>query len=164
MVISRTPETTDLRAFLPVLAQRPTNLSGVPQRGLGIAWPLMVQFAGWVISGIGLGLSAYEAIWGAKQNVTPDEKLGAGDVRAIAQQIAAADPQHRPVSEWEALLNQTLQPAPVTPTVTCPPGFYRDAATGACLQAAKAGFEMPTWGWIALGVGGLLFVTKTGII
>lgn len=167
MVISRTEDGTDLRTFLPVLAQRRTNLSlsGV-QQGLGIAWPLMIQFAGWVIQGIGLGLSAYEAIWGAKEALPPDQELGPGDVRAIAQQIAAADPQHRPVSQWEALLNQALQPPPVTPTapVTCPPGFYRDAATGACLQATKAGFQMPTWGWIALGVGGLLFVTKTGII
>jgi len=164
MVINRIVGGTDLRTFLPVLAQRRTNLSGV-QQGLGIAWPLMIQFAGWVIQGIGLGLSTYEAIWGAKQNVAPDEDLAPGDVRAIAQQIAAADPQHRPVSQWEALLNQSLQPQ-VTPTVpvTCPPGFYRDPATGACLQVAKAGFEMPTWGWIALGVGGLLFVTKTGII
>jgi len=115
MVINRIVGGTDLRTFLPVLAQRRTNLSGV-QQGLGIAWPLMIQFAGWVIQGIGLGLSTYEAIWGAKQNVAPDEDLAPGDVRAIAQQIAAADPQHRPVSQWEALLNQSLQPQ-VTPTV-----------------------------------------------
>lgn len=163
MVIERTQGGTDLRTFLPILARRRADLSGPRQGGFGIAWPLLIQFAGWVIQGIGLGLSTYEAISGAKENVAPDEDLAAGDVRAIAQQIAAADPRRRSVAEWEALLTQTLQP-PVTPTITCPPGFYRDPATGACLQPKKAGFHMPTWGWIALGVGGLLFVTKTGII
>ncbi len=142
MVITRTEGETDLRTFLPVLAQRRTNLSGA-QQGLGIARPLLDQIAEWVIQAIGLGLSPYEAISGAKERaaLVLDEEPTPGELRVIAEQIAAADPQHRPVSEWEMLVTE-----------------------GGVRVPKKAGFEMPTWGWIALGVGGLLFVTKTGII
>jgi len=130
---------------------------------LGFDWSLAIQIAGWTITGIGLGLSAIESIREAKSK-SGIEVLEQGEIAAIASQISAADPQHRPASTWEALLSQQFGAGgvPTLPPVACPEGFYR-TADGACLPIpTKAGIGgLPTWAWIV--IGGLAFVVvKSG--
>lgn len=157
MVIKRTEGQTDIKAFDPILAQLPV-FSGIPKpiAGLGFDWSLAIQIAGWTISGIGLGLSTYDAVKGAKQK-SGIEKLEPGEISAIASQIAAADPQHRSPSQWEAILG-TQFGAPTTPPPAIPPGFYQDPRTGQLVPIKKAGIlgDIPTWGYV---LGGLLVYT-----
>jgi hypothetical protein len=134
----------------------------VPQFGrLGLNFPLLLQVGGWIISGIGLGFTVYESIWGAAEKADlKSGDLSSDDISSLASMIAAKDPG-RSAAEWERNLTAMLGAgAPTIPpaTQTCPAGFYRDPATGACLPLQKAGFfaDLSTGGWIALGVGGLL--------
>jgi len=157
MVIERKVGQTALKAFDPVM-----TFSG-SRAGLGFDWSLAMQIAGWVISGIGLGVSAYEAVKGAKDQsgVVTLEK---SEVAAIASQISKADPQHRSAATWEALLSQQFGGGAVVPGVKCPEGFY-PTPDGACLPIpAQAGLgAIPTWGWIV--IGGLAFIVmKSGKI
>lgn len=156
MVIRRTEGQTDITAFDPVLAQLPA-FSGIPTSlaGLGFNWGLAIQIAGWTINGIGLGLSTYEAVRGAKEQ-SGVEKLELSEISAIASQIAQADPQHRSASQWETILGSQFG-GQVTPPQPVPPGFYRDPQTGQLVRLpTEAGTfgGLPTWAWIAGGVLG----------
>lgn len=156
MVIRRTEGQTDIKAFDPVLAQLPAfGGNPAPLTGFGFNWGLAIQIAGWTINGIGLGLSTYEAVRGAKQKAGV-EKLEPSEISAIASQIAQADPQHRSASQWESILAGQFG-GQVTPPQPAPPGFYRDPQTGQLVALpTKAGLfgGLPTWAWIAGGVLG----------
>lgn len=157
MVFQREGDTS-ITAF-----DRVMGFSGVGG-GLGFDWSLAMQIAGWTIQGIGLGLSTYESIRGAKEK-SGVVGLEESEVAAIASQIAQADPQHRSASTWEALLSQQFGGAGQVPAVRCPEGFY-PTPDGACLPIAaqRAGLgAVPTWGWIIIGVLGFA-VVKSGKI
>jgi len=166
MVIKRTEGKTDIEAFDPVLAQLPAfggNPAPLTGSGLGFDWSLAIQIAGWTINGIGLGLSTYEAVKGAKQK-SGVEKLEPSEINAIASQIAQADPQHRSPAQWETILASQFG-GQVTPPQETPPGFYRDPRTGQLVPLpTKAGTfgGLPTWAWIVGGVLG--FVALKGKI
>jgi len=153
MVIRRTEGQSDIKLFDPIMAQIPA-FSGTPQGAFGFNWGLAIQIAGWTINGIGLGLSTYEAVRGAKEKAGV-EKLEPGEINAIASQIAAADPQHRTASQWETILAGQFG-GPTAPE-PAPPGFYRDPQTGQLvpIPTQQAGFfsTLPTWAWVG---GGLL--------
>jgi len=140
------------------------NLSG----GLGIAWPLVIQVAGWIIQGIGLGFSVHEAITSAKDQIPAGEKLTKEEVGVVAEELAQKFPTTSK-SSWEQLLLEGMadkvQAPTATPAIQCPTGYVRDPVSGACMpvQTASA-FNMPTWGWVALGFGAFLFVMKSGIL
>ena len=157
MVVARKEGQTAIELFDPII-----GFAGGPG-GLGFDWTLAMQIAGWTISGIGLGLSTYESIRGAKEK-SGVVSLEQSEVAAIASQISKADPQHRSASTWEALLSQQFGAGGPTPAVRCPEGFYA-TPDGACLPIpAKAGIGgLPTWAWIV--IGGLAFVAvKSGKI
>lgn len=153
MVISRKQDQGDLLAFDTTMPAK-DGFFGVPTGQLGFNWGLAIQIAGWTINGIGLGLSTYEAVKGAKEK-SGVETLEPGEVSAIASQIAAADPQHRTATQWESILAGQFGGATAPEPV--PPGFYRDPRTGQLvpLITQKAGFldNVPTWAWVG---GGLL--------
>ncbi|KKN57092.1 hypothetical protein LCGC14_0565640 [marine sediment metagenome] len=153
MFIARQEGKSDIEAFDPIMAQMPV-FSGTPVAGFGFNWGLAIQIAGWTINGIGLGLSTYEAVKGAKDQ-SGVEKLEPGEISAIASQIATADPQHRSASQWEAILASQFGGPTAPPPV--PPGFYTDPATGQLvpIPTKQAGLfgGLPTW---ALVGGGLL--------
>jgi len=164
MVIKRTEGETDIQAFDPVLAQLPAfGGNPAPLSALGFNWGLAIQIAGWTINGIGLGLSTYEAVRGAKDK-SGVEKLEPSEITAIASQIAQADPQHRSATQWESILAGQFG-GQVTPPQETPPGFYRDPQTGQLVPIpTKAGMfgGLPTWAWIVGGVLG--FVALKGKI
>ncbi len=153
MFIQRHEGKSDIEAFDPIMAQMPV-FSGTPVGSFGFNWGLAIQIAGWTITGIGLGLSTYEAVKGAKDQ-SGVEKLEPGEISAIASQIATADPQHRSASQWESILSSQFG-GPTTPQPV-PPGFYRDPGTGQLvpIPTQQAGLfgGLPTW---ALVGGGLL--------
>ena len=162
MVISRTQGQGDMKHFDPIMAQMPV-LSGLPQSsGLGFNWGLAIQIAGWTINGIGLGLSTYEAVKGAKAQAGV-EKLEESEIQAIASQIAQADPQHRTSGQWESILRGQFGGGGLTPEPV-PPGFYRDPQTGQLVPIKQAGTgffgALPTWAWVI--IGGLGFVVLRG--
>lgn len=145
-------------------------LSGRRQfAGLGVNWPLVLQVGGWIISGIGLGASVYQAIWGAAEKAgVKSGDLSKDDISSLATMIAAKDPS-RSAAEWERNLTAMLGAgAPImTPTIqTCPVGYYRDPASGACLPLQKAGIfsDLSTTGWIALGAGALVLAKVLKLI
>lgn len=164
MFISRQPGQSDLAHFAPIMSQMDVFSGTSGGSGLGFNWGLAIQIAGWTINGIGLGLSTYEAVKGAKAQAGV-ESLEAGEISAIASQIAAADPQHRTASQWEQILGTQFggggQPPPV------PPGFYRDPQTGQLvpIQTQEAGFlaSIPTVGWIGIALLGYMAVKGKGL-
>lgn len=166
MVIARTEGQTDIKAFDPILAQMPV-FSGTPTGTLGFNYALALQIAGWVINGIGLGLSTYEAIKGAKTQ-SGVEKLEPGEISAIASQIAAADPQHRSAAAWETILAGQFGTTGTTPPVQIPPGFYIDPRTGQLAplpddkEAGMLG-GLPTWSWIVIGLLGFMVLKGGGL-
>ena len=146
-------------SLLAVLQQEPSE--GFTGAGFGIAWSLIMSIAGWVLQGVGLGLSVRDAIRGAKEQVPAGEVVTPTDVRTVAQEVAARDPRGRGVDFWEGLLEEGLKPE--TP---CPTGFYRDPKTGACLEEKEAGMfeKVPGWGWLLIGLGGFWFMTQSGML
>lgn len=167
MVIARTEGQSDIKAFDPILAQLPA-FSGTPRGGgFGFNWGLAIQIAGWVINGIGLGLSTYEAVKGAKTQ-SGVEKLEPAEISAIASQIAAADPQHRSASAWETILaSQFGMGGGTLPQQQIPPGFYLDPRTGQLAPLPddkKAGLgDLPTWSWIVIGLLGFMVLKGGGL-
>jgi len=147
---------TDIRTFRPFLTRMAVaGLSG----GLGFDWTLAVQVTGWIVSGIGVGLSVKDAIWGAKQQ-SGVESLEPAEISAVAAAVAAADPQKRSVSTWEQLLGQQFGAGAVTPQIpTCPQGFY-PTPEGGCLpiqrQAGLGLGAIPTWAWIGIAFLGFM--------
>lgn len=143
-----------------MLMLRPKSSGGQFGR-LGVDWPLLLQVGGWIITGIGLGASVYDAIWGGaeKAGIKPGD-LSSGDISTLASSIAAGDKKGRSAGEWETMLTAMLGPgAPPLPTGQVPPpGFYRDPASGAFVPIKKAGFfeDLGTGGMIALAVGGIV--------
>jgi hypothetical protein len=128
--------------------------------GLGVNWALVLQVGGWVINGIGLGMSVYDSIWGAaeKTGIKPGD-LSKSDISSLATMISAKDPSGRSAQQWETDLAAAFGSGagPPTPQI-CPAGSYRDPATGVCLPVKKAGFfeDMSTGKMIGLGIGGVL--------
>ena len=159
MVIQRTG--SGQAPLLAVLEQERSE--GFTGAGFGIAWPLVIQIAGWVIQGIGLGLSVRESIQDAKGKVPSGEEVRPSDIRPVAEQVAAADPSGRSASYWEQQLKEGFGMGVPEP---CPPGFYRDPTTGACLEVKKAGMfeKLPTWAWVLIGLGGFWFLTQSGML
>lgn len=160
MVIKRTEGQTDIKLFDPVLAQLPV-FSGIPKPmgglgGFGFNWGLATQIAGWVISGIGIGINVVDAMKTAKDKSGVD-KLEPGEISAIASQIAAADPQHRGTSFWEKAIGTQFGAEPATlPAQPPPPGYYLNPQTGQLVALPKEGGILggiPTWG---LALGGLM--------
>jgi len=163
MVISRAAEANDRLQMTALIAAHDTGFSG----GFGIAWALVAQVVGYVIQGVGLGKSVYDAVKGADQAVPAGEQASKEDISAIAGELQKQFPTVSK-STWENLITEGLgQKAaqPVTPA-PCPEGYIRDPATGACMEVRKAGVmgAIPTWGWIALGGLGLLLLPKLGIM
>lgn len=145
------------------------QLSAKPEQfgKLGIDWALALQIGGWVIQGIGLGMSVHDAIaHGAEKTGAGAGSLSDSDVNGLAASLSAADPQGRSVDTWKASLDTILGPGSVAPPVTaCPAGTYRDPTSGACMPA-KAGFfdSMSTGGWIAIAAVGLVGAKALKII
>lgn len=166
MVIRRTEGQTDIKAFDPVLAQLPV-FSGIPKplkTGLGFNWGLAIQIAGWTINGIGLGLSTYEAVRGAKDK-SGVEKLEPGEISAIASQIAQADPQHRSASQWESILGTQFGGAQVAQPQPIPEGYYLNPQTGQLVALPglkKAGMFGDVPPWALVGGGLLIFLVLKG--
>jgi len=137
--------------------------------GLGVNWPLVLQVGGWVITGIGLGMSVYQSIWGAAEKTgVKSGDLSSEDISSLATMIAAKDPT-RSASEWEPILASMLGAgAPVMPPTppACPGGYYRDPASGACIPLQKAGIfsDLSTTGWIALSAGALVLARVLKLI
>jgi len=124
-----------------------------------------MQIAGWTIQGVGLGLSTYEALKGAKEQ-SGVESLEPGEIQTIAASIAKADPKQRSAAQWEQVIRSQFGTSGVPPgpgAVQCPAGFY-PTPEGGCLPIpdTKAGFleDVPTWAWIV--GGGLAFVAFRG--
>lgn len=162
MFFQRDVGQTDMRKFDAVIVPI-TSFSGTPQGAFGFNWGLATQIAGWVISGIGLGISTFEAVKGAKDK-SGVESLEEGEIQAIAASVAKADPQHRTSTQWEQILRGQFGGGAPTPG-KCPEGFY-PTPDGGCLPIKKAGFldEIPTWGWIGGGLLAFLaFRGKLGI-
>lgn len=162
MLVSQKPR---IRVASPLMQM----LTGGRQRfgSLGVNWPLVLQVGGWIISGIGLGATVYESIWGAKEEtgVKPGD-LSSGDISSLATMIAAKDPD-RSAAEWERNLTAMLGAgAPVPTPQICPTGFYRDPTTGACIPLKGAGFfeDMSTGKIIGLGVAGVLLAKMLKLI
>jgi len=146
-----------IHKFDSILAQRQV-FSGAKTPGLGFNWALAMQIAGWTIQGVGLGLSTYDAIKGAKEQ-SGVQSLEPAEIQTIAASIAKADPQGRSPAQWEQVIRSQFGTAGgITPPtqVQCPPGFY-PTPEGGCLPIPeeKAGFfdQLPTWAWVG---GGLL--------
>jgi len=133
---------------------------------LGFAWALALQVAGYVIQGIGLGKSVYDAIRGAGEQIPADQKLDPQDVSTISDQLSKQYPTTSR-SQWEQLINQTLadKVAPqAIPAQPCPQGYTKDPITGLCMEIREAGMGMPTWGWVVLAaLAGLLLLPRLGI-
>lgn len=151
MLVSRRTESRSISPF----SQMNTNLSGK----LGVNWPLVLQVGGWIITGVGLGMSVYDSITSGAQeaNLKPGD-LSQSDITALASTIAAKDPQGRSALQWEQDLTAMLgSGGPVTPQL-CPPGSYRDQTTGVCIPIKQAGFfdDMSTGKMIGLGIAGVL--------
>lgn len=164
MVIQRIQGRNDMMSLLPVLSQEQSE--GFTGAGFGIAWPLVIQIAGWVIQGVGIGMSVRDALRQGKEkaNLPADQPLAPGDINSLAQQVAAVDTQKRGEAYWKSMLEQADRPAPVLPT-PCKEGFVRDPETGVCIPI-KAGLidSMPTWGWVLVGLGGFWFLSQTGML
>lgn len=146
--------TTDREVLMSVLATRP-GLSG----GFGVSWSLVAMVAGYIIQGIGLGKSVYDAVSGAGEEIPAGQQLRQDDVDAVANELQQRFPTTSKQS-WTSLINEALAgkvEAPTAPAEACPAGFYRDPVTGACLEMEKK-FEMPMWGWAAVAVGGIVFL------
>lgn len=149
------------------------EFAGLGVARLGVDWWLGARIGAFIIMGIDLGKDVYSAITGAAQQagVKPGD-LSSGNISDMAKQIAnsGVDPQGRSAAQWEALLTSQLgtgaAPLPVAPIGTCPMGYYRDPATGACIPLQKAGFleDMSTGGWIALGAGALVLAKVLKLI
>jgi hypothetical protein len=149
MLFQRSEGKTDLQNFDRVIHQISpfAGLGG----NLGFDWALATQITGWVISGIGIGISAVQSVRGAKDK-SGVETLQESEIQAIAASVAKADPQHRTASQWEQILRGQFgagAPAPAK----CPEGFY-PTPDGGCLPIKKAGIfsDVPGWAWIGGGV------------
>jgi hypothetical protein len=167
MVISRAVDPNDSVQMTAVIAANDAPFSGLSGGGFGVAWALVAQVVGYVIQGIGLGASVYDAVKGAGEAVPAGEQATREDVGAIATELQKKFPTTSK-STWEALLMEGLGakgPAPTQPP--CPEGYLRDPATGACIEIKRAGMgigAIPTWGWIALAGMGFLLLPKLGIM
>lgn len=165
MLVSRR---TENRTISPLI-QIGMGMSGGMSGGLGVDWSLVLQVGGWVINGIGLGMSVHESIYGAadKTGIKPGD-LSTSDISSLATMIAAKDPQGRSAQQWQTDLSAMLGTGagvPPTPQI-CPAGFYRDPATGACIPLKTAGFfeDMSTGKVIGLGVAGVLLAKMLKLI
>jgi len=146
-------------------AVRGPALSGAGQAGqFGFAWSLGFQILGWVISGIGLGMSVADAVADARKKKdieNPGATLSPSDLVSTAQKLALADPSND-TEYYVRLLQGKFGPdAP-----KCPVGFYLDPATSTCVPIKKAGIftNVPGWGWVIIGIGGFFVVTQMGIL
>ena len=164
MLVART---TQRKAVSPMLQM--LSPGGARMGKLGVDWPLVLQVGGWIITGVGLGMSVYDSITsGAKEaNVKPGD-LSDQDIAALASTIAAKDPQGRSAQQWQQDLTAMLGSGATTipQPQLCPAGFVRDPATGACLPLQKAGFfqDLSTGELIAIGVGGLVLAKVLKLI
>lgn len=157
---------TQRKAISPMIQMLSPGGAGMGK--LGVDWALVLQVGGWIINGIGLGMSVYDSIWGAKEKmgVKPGD-LSDDDIAALASTIAGKDPQGRSAQQWQQDLTAMLGSGATTPQPQlCPAGFYRDPATGACIPLQKAGFfeDLSTGEWIAIGVGGLVLAKLLKLI
>ena len=150
MLFQRDVGQTDMRKFDPIMSQMPV-FSGTQGGALGFNWALATQITGWVISGIGLGISTAQAVRGAKEKAGV-ETLQESEIQAIASSVAKADPQHRSATQWEQILRGQFGGGGQVPA-KCPEGFY-PTPDGGCLPIKKASFfdEIPTWGWVGGGI------------
>ena len=163
MLVART---TQRKAVSPMLQM--LSPGGARMGKLGVDWPLVLQVGGWIITGIGLGASVYDSIWGAaKETNVKAGDLSDEDISSLASMIAAKDPQGRSPQQWQRDLSAMLGSGATIPQPQlCPAGFVRDPATGACLPLQKAGFfqDLSTGELIALGVGGLVLARVLKLI
>lgn len=152
MVIEKIGDSRD--ALMSVLAAK-QGFSG----GFGIAWALVAQVAGWIIQGIGLGKSVYDATREAGEKLPPEQKLDQQDVDAVATALQSKFPATSKQS-WTSLINEAMagKVQPTAPAPECPTGFYRDPVTGACIEIERAGFKMPSWGWPVAIIGGIFLL------
>lgn len=154
------------------LRQMLMPLGGRRQFGrLGFDVALGLQVAGWIITGIGLGASVYESIWGGAEEAgmkPEDLAMSSGDIAAVASNLAKANPAGPTAAQWQNTLSSMLGPGGLTaPTPQlCPAGYYPDPASGACMPLQKAGIlsDLSTTGWIAVGVGGLVLLRVLKVI
>jgi len=159
----------DSSVLMSVLAskeQQPVQISG----DFGIAWALVFQIAGWVIQGIGLGLSIKDAVSQANQKLPAGQTVATEDIDLIADQLAKQFPTTSK-AQWTQLLTEGFAtkmaiPGPVGPVTPapCPEGYYRDPATGICVEAKTGLGKLPTWAWIVIGVLGFLWAQRSGLL
>ncbi len=165
MIVTRGRQDNDSLQMTAIIAAQ-DGLSG--SSGFGIAWALVAQVVGYVIQGVGLGKSVYDAVKGADQAVPAGEQATQEDISAIATELQKKFPTTS-TGTWERLITEGLgakAAVPVTPP-PCPEGYIRDPATGACIEVRRAGMGLsaiPTWGWIALAGLGFLLLPKLGIM
>jgi hypothetical protein len=123
-----------------------------------------MQVVGWVISGIGLGMSVADAIGEARKKKdiqNPGATLSPQELVSTAAGLAANDPTMS-TAEYLRLLQGRFGPdAP-----QCPMGMYLDPASNACVPIKKASIfaNVPGWGWVIIGIGGFFVVTQMGIL
>lgn len=163
MVLSREGQ----RRGSPAMQILPPSAAGYGFGALGVNWNLVLQVGGWVIQGIGLGLSVYESVkQGAEKTGLKQGDLTGSDIAELAKMISLQDPSGRSAAQWQQDLSSMIGGTGTTVPVACPPGSYRDPATQLCLPVKKAGFlsNLSTVEMIALGVGGFLLAKAAKLI
>jgi hypothetical protein len=154
-----------LYPFMPILAQRQSGFAG-GGGSFGIDWRIVGRVGAWIANTIILGLDVKDSIKRVDEQLPPEEKLAEDDVKALASELSRKFPTAGGTSKWYSMLQEGLAPRIEPTPPPCPAGFYRDPATGACLEVKKAGFAagVPAWAWALIGAGVLLVLPRLGVL
>ena len=145
-------------ALLPAVQQA---FSG----GFGVDPWTFVRIGSVILNGLLVGKDIYEAVRGGKE-AAPEATLPEDQITQLASQVAAVDPQKRSASQWESAIRAFFGTQAQPPPGTCPAGYIWDPVAGQCTSISRpaAAGKIPPWAWIAIGVGGAIFVAKSGLL